>query len=74
MREYKRLSESEVERLILLYIGGSSMRRVGRELGVSQATVTWHLKKADIPIRSNNSYFEPKPLTEQGGRKKRTRA
>jgi transposase-like protein len=46
MREYKRLSEGEVERLILLYIGGSSMRRVGRELGVSQATVTWHLKES----------------------------
>lgn len=73
MREYKRLSESQVEKLLLLYIGGSSMRSVARQMGVKPMAVHWHLTKAGIPIRSHKSYFDPKPLTVVGGAKKRKR-
>lgn len=70
MSEYKRLTENEVERLLSLYIKGCSLRRVAREMKCNQSTVTWHVKRAGIPVRSRESYFGPKPLTQEG-RKRR---
>jgi len=70
MSEYKRLSESQVEELLLLYIGGRSLRRVAKEMGVDQKTVRWHVRKAGVPVRSHTSYFGPKPLTHEAKKRK----
>jgi len=70
MTEYKRLNESQVEELLLLYIGGRSVRRVAKEMGVDPKTVRWHVDKAGVPIRSRDSYFGPKPLTQSAKKRK----
>lgn len=71
MSEYKRLSESQVEELLLLYIKGNSLRRVARQMKVDQKTVRWHVEKASIPVRSRDSYFGPAPSAEVKKRKAR---
>lgn len=62
MSERKRLTESQIEELLLLYIGGASLRRVSRKIGCTQATVKYHVVKADMKVRSRESYFEGKPV------------
>lgn len=63
MSDRKRLTESQIEELLLLYIGGASLRRVSRMMKCTQATVKYHVVKADMKVRSRDSYFEGKPIT-----------
>lgn len=62
MSDRKRLTESQIEQLLLLYIGGASLRSVSRKMKCTQTTVRYHVVKADIQVRSNKSYFEGKAV------------